>query len=130
MIRLQFTVDVVRGICNAENHLLRTGMGPFCVDGFSLPGGLSKGTDYWITVPLMLVGGTAVPNPHVFQFAQSYRNAVDGVPIDMTTPGIGPFELQGHRIMYDDVQRPIQTRHVALMPDGRLELGGFRPVKR
>ncbi len=29
---------------------------------------------------------------------------------------------------YDAVQRPIDTRHVALMPDGSLELGGFRAL--
>lgn len=102
MIRLLFTVDVARGTCRSQNHLLTTGMGPFCADAlFSLPGGLSKGTDYRIIVPpVMVFAGRPVSDTHVFRLAQSYRNALDGVAIDMTTPGVGPFELTGHRMTW------------------------------
>lgn len=62
----------------SSTHGLATGAGPYQLTG-TLPGGLSTGTDYWITRV----------NNDVFQFATSSANATASLPTVVTLTSIG-----------------------------------------
>lgn len=88
MNKLEFTVDYLGAKLLAKNHGLVHGQGPARVLGDELPFGLVASADYWVIVPMMLVDGAAVPDPHSFQLATSARNATERWPVDITScPG-------------------------------------------